>query len=69
MLASEPLAPEKTTRILKSEIESQQPSALSPMPEGLLSTLTEDEILDLLAWIEAGGRQDHPLFSPKPRVD
>lgn len=69
VLASEPLAPEKTTRILKSEIESQQPSALSPMPEGLLSTLTEDEILDLLAWIEAGGRQDHPLFSPKPRVD
>jgi hypothetical protein len=25
------------------------------MPGGLLDTLTLDEILDLLAWIEAGG--------------
>jgi hypothetical protein len=25
------------------------------MPDGLLNTLTLDEILDLLAWMESGG--------------
>jgi len=65
ILAADPLSPEKTMRILKRDIESQQPSALSPMPEGLLSTLTEVEILDLLAWIESGGKGDHPVFKSK----
>jgi hypothetical protein len=26
------------------------------MPAGLLNTLTREEILDLLAWIESGGK-------------
>ena len=30
------------------------------MPEGLVNTFTKDEILDLLAYLESGGRKDHP---------
>jgi len=37
------------TKILRAEIESAHPAAVSPMPSGLLDTLTLDEILDLVA--------------------
>jgi putative heme-binding domain-containing protein len=41
------------------EIVERWPTSLSTMPEGLLSTFTRDEILDLLAYLESldpGGR-------------
>lgn len=40
----------------KSNITRQQPKDSSPMPVGLLNTLAREEILDLLAWLESGGR-------------
>ncbi|RLS29378.1 MAG: hypothetical protein DWH79_12390 [Planctomycetota bacterium] len=36
-------------KILRAEIESSHPSTVSPMPQGLLDTLTLEEILDLVA--------------------
>ena len=52
--------------ILKKDIQSRAVSKLSQMPEGLISTLTKDEILDLLAYLEAGGKTDATMFA-KPR--
>ena len=40
----------------KKDVTEQQPRDLSPMPLGLLSHLSKEEILDLLAWIESGGK-------------
>ncbi|HVT90974.1 MAG TPA: hypothetical protein VHD56_19130 [Tepidisphaeraceae bacterium] len=57
-----PRAPDKT-EVKKSDIASRSLSKLSPMPTGLVNILTQDEILDLLAYLEAGGRSDHPDFS------
>jgi putative heme-binding domain-containing protein len=51
-----------TVTIKKSEIESRQPSKISPMPMGLLNTLSKDEILDLLAYLESLGDSKHPNF-------
>ncbi len=61
-VVTDPLAPDKRTTVQKRDIETQQPSPISPMPQGLLDTLSEGEILDLLAWILAGGRAEHPAF-------
>lgn len=55
-LATDPLNPYKTIAIPKKEIDQQQPSATSLMPEGLLNSLTKEEILDLLAFIERGDK-------------
>jgi len=33
------------------------------MPEGLVNILTKEEILDLLAYIEAGGKREHAAFA------
>ena len=43
-----------TERIARSEIEASHPSLVSPMPQGLLDTLTLEEVLDLLAVVRAG---------------
>jgi hypothetical protein len=42
--------------VSKAAIESRRLSDLSPMPAGLLNTLTKEEILHLLNWLEAGAR-------------
>jgi putative heme-binding domain-containing protein len=42
----------KSVTIEREAIEHSVPNSLSPMPEGLLDTLTRDEILDLLAYLQ-----------------
>ena len=54
-LAENPLYPDKLTKIPKSEILSQSHARTSLMPKGLLNLFTKDEILNLLAWLEAPG--------------
>ena len=63
VLRKNPLVPETVT-IKKSEIESRSLSKVSPMPVGLLNTLTKEEILDLLAYLESLGDSTHPNFKP-----
>lgn len=46
------LAPEQITIVDKLDIKERITSPLSPMPSGLLSTFTEEEILDLLSFLE-----------------
>jgi putative heme-binding domain-containing protein len=52
-LLTDPLRPGEVTEIDKSDVESHQPSPQSPMPAGLLNTLTPVEIRDLLAYLES----------------
>lgn len=59
----DPLAKDKPTVILKDDIEDQEKSALSLMPQGLLNRLSPEEILDLLAFVIAKGEKDHKFYS------
>ena len=56
-----PLEPQTVT-VKTSEIESRQFSNVSPMPASLLNTFTQEEVLDLLAYLEAVGNSKHPNF-------
>ena len=58
-----PLAPDRVD-IRKSDIAERKPSALSPMPEALLDQFTKAEVLDLLAYIESGGKEKAANFKP-----
>ena len=49
-----------TVVVERSRIEQSLPTARSPMPEGLLDTLTADEILNLLALLRGGSSQTAP---------
>jgi putative heme-binding domain-containing protein len=61
-LITDPLNPDQVTQIVKKDIAKHQASPLSPMPTGLLDTLSRKEILDLLAYLEAGGLEKHPIY-------
>jgi len=61
VLVINPLTNEKV-EVKKSDVKSRTPSKLSPMPEGLASILTREEILDLLAYIESSGNNRHAAF-------
>lgn len=58
----DPLKPDRV-EVKLSDLDVRKLSPLSPMPEGLVNVLSKDEILDLLAYLEAGGRRDHPDFA------
>jgi putative heme-binding domain-containing protein len=62
VLETEPLG-QTRKEVLKNDIQKREPSTISPMPEGLVNVLTKEEILDLLAYIESGGKKKHPVFS------
>jgi mono/diheme cytochrome c family protein len=50
--------------VKKNDIETRGPSKISPMPEKLIDVLTEDEIWDMIAYIESGGRKNYSAFAP-----
>ena len=64
VLQPDPLSGERIEITLK-EIESRSASKVSPMPANLVDVLTADEILDLIAYLEASGQRQHAAFSKK----
>ncbi len=56
------LDPGNMTNVKRGDIEAMEMSKVSMMPEGLLNTLTEDEIQDLIAYLLARGNRDHAMF-------
>ncbi|HMJ63721.1 MAG TPA: c-type cytochrome, partial [Candidatus Binatia bacterium] len=56
-----PLAPDAMT-IRKSEIRQRMLSKTSNMPSGMLDTLDESQILDLLAYLLSDGNSEHSAF-------
>ena len=60
-LAEDPLHPDKITRIEKYHIINQEYSTVSLMPPGLLNLLRQEEILDLIAWLEQGVKTGEAL--------
>jgi putative heme-binding domain-containing protein len=63
-IATDPLAPAHVVRVARSSIESRTVSKTSIMPEGLLNSLSREEVLDLLAFLESAGDPKHADFRP-----
>jgi hypothetical protein len=57
------LDPSSVVSVRRDEIEEVRPSSNSMMPAGLLDTLSEEEILDLLGYLRSGGNPEHPLYA------
>jgi len=56
MLASE------MQEVKKADVKTREYSKISPMPPGLVNMLSREEILDLLAFLEASGKKDGAPF-------
>jgi putative heme-binding domain-containing protein len=61
VLNTDPMRPNKE-EFRKADIVSRRPSKISPMPDGLASSLNEDEIWDLIAYLESGGKRTYAAF-------
>jgi hypothetical protein len=61
VLLTDPIRPDKV-EISKSDVLSRRASTISPMPDGLANSLTEDEIWDLVAYLESGGKRTNAAF-------
>lgn len=64
MVNTNMLDPNAIERIDHRTVVSITPSKLSMMPEGLLNTLDEQEVLDLLAYLLSRGDRKSPYFQP-----
>ncbi len=60
----DPLAKGEPAVLDVSEIDERKKSTISIMPHGLLNKLTQEEILDLVAYLYAKGDKKHELFVP-----
>ena len=61
-LVLDPLT-DRRTEVAVGDIRSESASPISTMPEGLLSTFSREEILDLIAYLESDGRPEASAFA------
>jgi putative heme-binding domain-containing protein len=62
MVMTDMLNPDALVGVNQTQIEDMKPSPVSMMPEGLLNTLHEDEVLDLLAYLLSRGQKNDRMF-------
>lgn len=55
--------PNKRVAIDRKEIDLLEVSDVSAMPSGLLDPMTQDEVLDLVAYLLSGGNPEHRYFA------
>jgi len=51
------------TEVKKEDVEERQFARISEMPQGLINTLTKDEILDLIAYLRSAGNPQDKAFA------
>ena len=61
-LVEDPLSECEPIVFRRDEVDIM-PLKVSPMPMGLLRRSSPDEVLDLVAFLVAGGDPDHPIFN------
>lgn len=62
VIAPSQLSPENTITVLEADIASEEPSTVSPMPEGLLNAFTKEQIQNLFAFLDAQGNPKASIF-------
>jgi putative heme-binding domain-containing protein len=61
-VSQNPYSPETLEKVLKKNVISSKPSAVSIMFEGLINSLNEEEMKDLMAYLMAGGNEKNAMF-------
>lgn len=63
MVITDLFAPGEMTNIDRTKVKSVEPSPVSMMPPGLLVTLTDTDVLDLIAYVLSGGDREHAMYA------
>lgn len=62
LVSQNPFVPDVTQKINIAEVTTRSPSTVSIMLPGLVNSLNEEELKDLMAFLLAGGNKDNPIF-------
>jgi hypothetical protein len=62
MVIENMFAPNDFTNVKRQDIDAIEPSKVSMMPEGLLNSLREEEVLDLFSFLLSRGDRNHKMF-------
>lgn len=65
IVGTNPYDETETVSLNKADIVKQELSPVSPMPPNLLNRLNEREIVDLMAYLLAGGDPEHEIYTGK----
>jgi len=65
VIAQNPFAMQNTKDVLKKDVTRTRVSEISPMLPGLINSLNEEELMDLLAYLKSGGNPKDKMFSSK----
>ena len=61
-VSQNPFAPQDLRKLPKNSVVRTQASKVSIMPPGLINSLNEDELKDLLAYLKSGGNKDNEVY-------
>ncbi len=61
-ISANPLVPTDLTQVKKDDVATNKVYPISMMPPGLLNSMNPDEVLDLLAYLQSGGKPDDAAF-------
>lgn len=61
-ISQNPYAPNEIEKVLKKNVISSKPSSASIMFGGLINSLNEEEMKDLMAYLMAGGSESNAMF-------
>jgi len=65
MVNTDMLNPNGQVTVNRKNVDRMKPSRISMMPVGLLDTLKEDELLDLMAYLLSRGDRKHAMFGAR----
>jgi putative heme-binding domain-containing protein len=63
-VVTNPFAPNEQTALNAADIAKKEVRKVSMMPPGLINSLNEDELLDLVAYLFSGGNSKDKAFAP-----
>jgi putative heme-binding domain-containing protein len=66
MVSTNMLDPGNFVNLDRNDIVDTKASKVSMMPSGLLDTLTADEVIDLLVYLQSGGNPKSERYAPSP---
>lgn len=61
-VSQNPFTPDLSVKVLKRNVVSKKYSPVSMMLPGLINSLNEEELKDLMAFLIAGGNKEHKVF-------
>ena len=67
-VSQNPFAPQTLRELVKSDVSSTKLSRISLMMPGLINSLNNEELKDLLAYLMAGGNKEHELYKNDSRA-